>query len=277
MGVSTDALLAFAEHGIAFTVQDRAERPGAVLAHPVPVGGAALRRAQALAHSDGRALPIARGLVRAKLLHQSRLLKAWSRAHRAPPTQTLLGALATQVQGLPTLLPQASDRQRIMGVEAQGARLFWQGFSEMAPFRERRYPHAPDLVNQLLNYGYGVLARVWLHTVLQAGLDPQLGFLHADRLNRPSLVLDLMEPWRPAIVDRSIVGLIRQGVPLVSEQGQLTLDTRRRLLETLHRAMNARGSGRRLPLRALWVRNTRFLAASLVHGGGIWAPLIVDL
>ena len=34
-----------------------------------------------------------------------------------------------------------------------------------------------------------------------AGLDPYLGFLHAPDYGKPSLVLDLMEEWRPVIVD----------------------------------------------------------------------------
>ena len=80
---------------------------------------------------------------------------------------------------------------------AQAARLYWKGVSLVIPFQGRRYPNAPDLANRLLNYGYAVLARAWLRIVLLAGLEPHLGMLHADRQGRPSLVLDLMEPWRP--------------------------------------------------------------------------------
>jgi CRISP-associated protein Cas1 len=40
--------------------------------------------------------------------------------------------------------------------------------------------------------------------VLAAGLDPQLGFLHADDYARPTLVFDMIEPFRPW-VDRLLI------------------------------------------------------------------------
>jgi CRISPR-associated protein Cas1 len=35
-----------------------------------------------------------------------------------------------------------------------------------------------------------------------AGLDPAIGLLHAEQERRPSLALDLMEEFRPLIVDQ---------------------------------------------------------------------------
>jgi CRISPR-associated protein Cas1 len=43
-----------------------------------------------------------------------------------------------------------------------------------------------------------------------AGLDPFVGFLHADRPNRPSLALDLMEEFRPWLADRLAITLINR-------------------------------------------------------------------
>ena len=42
------------------------------------------------------------------------------------------------------------------------------------------------------------------------GLDPFVGFLHAERPNRPALALDLMEEFRPWIADRLAVTLINR-------------------------------------------------------------------
>jgi len=129
-------------------------------------------------------------------------------------------------------------------------------------------------MNLCLNYGYAVLARHWLNITLQAGLDPHLGVLHADRAGRPSLVLDLMEPWRPW-VDRTVVGLVRQGVALPSQGSELSLEARKRLLQALHRTFSAHLSGG-LTLRAAWLRNTRQLARHLL-GLGAWTPLLARL
>ena len=42
------------------------------------------------------------------------------------------------------------------------------------------------------------------------GLDPQLGFLHADRSGRASLALDLTEEFRPWLADRLALSLINR-------------------------------------------------------------------
>ena len=42
-----------------------------------------------------------------------------------------------------------------------------------------------------------------------AGLEPSLGVLHASTDKRPSLSLDLMEEFRPLLVDRTVVSLLR--------------------------------------------------------------------
>lgn len=61
--------------------------------------------------------------------------------------------------------------------------------------RNRRPPRDP--VNVLLSLGYTLLANVIQTQVHLAGLDPYLGSLHGVAYGRPSLVLDLMEEFRP--------------------------------------------------------------------------------
>jgi len=63
-------------------------------------------------------------------------------------------------------------------------------------------------MNALLSFLYTLLthdARSALETV---GLDPQAGFLHADRPGRPSLALDLIEEVRPVLADRIALSLV---------------------------------------------------------------------
>ena len=51
------------------------------------------------------------------------------------------------------------------------------------------------------------------------GLDPFVGFLHAERPNRPALALDLMEEFRPWIADRLAVILVTYDVSTVEKSG----------------------------------------------------------
>jgi len=44
-----------------------------------------------------------------------------------------------------------------------------------------------------------------------AGLDPMHGFYHISRNSRPALALDIMDSFRPLIVDSSVLSLINNG------------------------------------------------------------------
>ena len=50
-----------------------------------------------------------------------------------------------------------------------------------------------------------MLANLVHAAVETAGLDPYIGSLHAPRYGRPSLVLDLMEEFRPVAVDSAVL------------------------------------------------------------------------
>ncbi len=273
-GLSSDLLAALADQGVPLLCLDRAERPSAVLHSPHGWGGAPLRRSQARSLDNGRAFSVAQALIRAKIRNQGRLQRLWASYLAEGESRDRLQELAQVLGGMADAVGQQVDRAGLMILEAHASRLHWGGVGLMIPFRERRYPRAPDLCNQLLNYGYAVLGRVWFATTLRAGLDPHLGVLHADRIGRPSLVLDLVEPWRPW-VDRTVVGLIRQGIAFSSVQGDLTLDSRRRLLDGLHRAFSSVPARQSSPLRALWLKNTRQLARHL-HAGVPWQPLLLQ-
>ena len=56
----------------------------------------------------------------------------------------------------------------------------------------------------MLNYSYGVLYGRVERLLILAGLDPFIGFFHCDSYKKPSLVYDLIEPFR-AIAERTTV------------------------------------------------------------------------
>lgn len=60
----------------------------------------------------------------------------------------------------------------------------------------------------MLNYAYGVLESQVRTAAVTHGLDPTIGYLHACRPGRVTLVYDLMEPLRPQ-VDRLVLDLVR--------------------------------------------------------------------
>ena len=74
--------------------------------------------------------------------------------------------------------------------------------------RSRRPPL--DVINAALSYGYAVLAGEATSALHAAGLDPAIGLLHADADRRPSLALDLMEEFRPQIVDQVVLAAVNR-------------------------------------------------------------------
>ena len=120
---------------------------------------------------------------------------------------------------------------------------------------------AANPANALLNYLYALLEAEATLAARLVGLDPGLGVLHADQLNRDSLAADLMEPVRP-LVDRYVLRLLtsrsfaatdfhetRQGVcritpPLAHELALTSPDWARavgRVAEDVARLLDARG------------------------------------
>ena len=76
--------------------------------------------------------------------------------------------------------------------------------------RNRRPPKDP--VNALLSYAYALLAKECSVALLGEGLDPWWGLYHQPRHGRPSLALDLMEPFRPVIADSVVLTAINTGM-----------------------------------------------------------------
>ncbi len=74
--------------------------------------------------------------------------------------------------------------------------------------RNRRPPRDP--VNALLSLGYSLLSKDLTIACAAVGLDPFLGYYHQLRFGRPALALDLMEPFRPLIVDSAVLSSINQ-------------------------------------------------------------------
>ena len=87
---------------------------------------------------------------------------------------------------------------------ASTARYFqaWGSFLPAAfPF-ERRSTRPPlNPVNACISFGATVLYQEMVSCIHSHGLDPSLGLLHSTEDGRWSLALDLIEPFRPALVE----------------------------------------------------------------------------
>lgn len=179
-----------------------------------------LRRAQALAPTNGVGLAIARDLLRQKLRGQADVLGGLPDAGEAVGViQLALGELE-----------RGETVEQLRSAEAKAASAYWGAWgsipvpwarkgADMVPghwlaFGTRSSPltgsprSAATPVNALLNYLYAMLEAEARIALLAVGLDPGMGVLHADLKARDSLALDLMEAVRPT-VDAYVLGLLR--------------------------------------------------------------------
>jgi len=67
----------------------------------------------------------------------------------------------------------------------------------------------PRPTQRALSYGYAILLSECVGALHAAGLEPSLGVAHAPTDKRPSLALDLMEQFRPLLVDQTVMALLR--------------------------------------------------------------------
>jgi CRISP-associated protein Cas1 len=63
----------------------------------------------------------------------------------------------------------------------------------------------------MLSMGYSLLVKDLVIAAMAVGFDPYLGFYHQPRYGRPALALDVMEEFRPLIVDSLVLSAINNG------------------------------------------------------------------
>jgi CRISPR-associated protein Cas1 len=174
-----------------------------------------LRRTQfRLAEEEWFALSLARQLVAGKIRNQRTMLQ---RNHVEPQSDDLAA-----IKRMAEMAERAQSMDELLGVEGNGARLYFQSFAGMIKVndddgdrsqfrfdfagRNRRPPR--DAVNALLSLAYSLLVKDLTIACYAVGFDPYLGYYHQPRFGRPALALDLMEPFRPLIADSAVLAAI---------------------------------------------------------------------
>ena len=158
-----------------------------------------------------RSVAIARDIVRAKIHNQRMLLMRRQRVAKDPDIALAL----TRTRRIEAQLDQAQTADEVRGMEGAAAQAYFGVFGRLIqnPLfsfcgRNRRPPRDP--VNAMLSFGYTVVGALLEGDVEAAGLDPALGCLHAPAYGRPSLMLDLLEEFRPVLVDRVVLRLLNR-------------------------------------------------------------------
>ncbi len=218
VGLSAPLMHRLADEAITLVLLDENGRFKARLEGAV-AGNVLLRQAQyrAVENADFT-LELARILVAGKLKNQRQVLQRGAREAKSVDDEAVLTRAAFDLAASVRALPAATTLDTLRGIEGEGARGYFAALNLLVrpdlretfsmDGRSRRPPR--DRMNALLSFLYSMWTNDCRSACEAAGLDPQLGFLHALRPGRAALALDLVEEFRPW-ADRLALTLVNRG------------------------------------------------------------------
>lgn len=188
-----------------------------------------LRLEQRRVHDDpARSFILAKAFVVGKLANMRTLLMRANRKRgdsdiegAARRLKELLEQLA-KLEWKPDTVVDAARPQAgtaygtLLGIEGAGTEAYFGVFPRLLKEdwgftgRHRRPPTDP--VNALLSFGYVVLTNQVASAARIVGMDPYVGFLHSSQYGKPALALDVMEGFRPLIVDSVVLTVLNNGM-----------------------------------------------------------------
>ncbi len=271
---------------------------------------AALRLAQYRAHQDMTTrCELARRFVIGKLSNQrQRLLRANRTSQQQEISRSIkqltdliadLASLSVSVSQPSGMKPLASGDQRIegtpletiLGMEGAGSAAYFRSFGALLhdqkqwPFPGRVKRPPTDPVNALLSFGYSLLTNKIAGAIQLVGFDHFVGYLHSSFYGRPSLALDLVEEFRPVIVDSVVLTMLNKRIvtsnDFVVELGAYRLKDESRkvfftqLEERLNEEIQHPLFGYRTSYRRCLELQTRLLAKTLTGEIDAYPPLLI--
>lgn len=275
VGISSNLMLACASRGIRLFVMDWRGIAVAALSGKHQHAIASIRAAQFKFVESPLVANLSAEIVitklrnqRAVLLYFSKYLKGTNEAF----SETLrknASTLAQLCDEIKTLnLPKLEQwREQLMGYEGTGAATYWKSLrsTELATptFEKRDGRGSPEVFNQALNYGYTLLMSYIWSALDNAGFELYAGFFHQERAGKPSLVLDVMEEYRPWVVDRSVIALRST----LEKHKALDAKLKRRVAAEIHGTMakSYPYKGKRLRLESILQRQVYSLAGLITN------------
>ena len=247
-----------------------------------------LGMAQLSAIKDRSGIYLAKSFVEGKIRNQINLIKYY-RKYKARKEFNFSQQCEEGIEKMQALLQKLDElvkdnpleylRPRIMNIEGRAASYYWSLIKYLLSndvyFKGRERRGAVDLVNSLLNYGYGILYSQVYQSIILAGLNPNISFLHKEQIGKPTLVFDLIEEFRQPVVDKAIIGMIRKKQKLPMEGINLSQETKIKVVKNVLKKLNSfvQFRSKRLTLREILNYQANSIAKFL-EGKGKYHPFI---
>ncbi|MGO9569892.1 MAG: CRISPR-associated endonuclease Cas1 [Desulfomonilaceae bacterium] len=213
--VTTQALVEMLKFGVEFAILSHRGKLLGQLTPPL-ARNIFLRKAQFQKETDAVFdLLQAKQIISVKVINSKEVLTRY--VWDGLGDKATLDLATAKLEVISRTIESATDRDQLLGLEGSAAAVYWKSFATLfkvpdISFIGRRKHPAPDPVNAILSFGYALLTNTLQSLLDGVGFDPFLGFFHEEDYGRPSLALDLVEPFRAPVVDRFTVRLFNLGI-----------------------------------------------------------------
>ncbi len=286
--ISADAVKLCIDNKVLVNYFDDLGKPFAVV-FAVTSGVNSVSTSQAWAARTEKGRMIVRDLVWGKITNQIALIRYITKNKKLSPEQQLLidnslremEELASKVAGLQTHGEAEHFRGSLFGFEGSAAVSYWAVLKSIIPasygFTSREHQNAVNVVNQMFNYGYGILYSKVLAAAVLSGLNPNIPFLHAEVKGKPALTYDLIEPFRPVVVDRTILSILSRNAKLTSTGGKLPDAVRhlvaKKVMERLYSEVTYKG--KKVTVNDILMMNSKQIAAVITGAEKSFKPYVM--
>ena len=154
---------------------------------------------------------LSKRIIEAKINNQKALISKYYRYYGEGFLKESSGFLSEQCKNI----ENCTSISQLMGIEGISAKKYFECFSYILKdydFDKRARRPAYDEVNALLNLAYAFLSNEIIVRLYTYSFDIELGFLHGIRYGRNSLSLDLMEAFRPIMIDEFVIYLLNKRI-----------------------------------------------------------------
>ena len=120
-----------------------------------------------------------------------------------------------KIEKLSSQIEKQTNTEDLMAIEGNIRDTYYTSFDKIIQdkdfsFNKRTRRPPKNRLNALISFGNQLLYVAVLSEIYRTHLDPRIGYLHSTNQRRFTLNLDVAEIFKPIIVDRMIIGLIKK-------------------------------------------------------------------
>lgn len=166
-----------------------------------------LQRKQCNLYDKPFSVEFAKKICTAKIKNQLTVIRRYEKG-----SEKGLDAQIFAMKNSISKIDRCTSIPEVNGYEGQAAKNYFQALAMCIDTefrfsgRNRRPPKDP--FNSMISLGYSIILNELYSEIEMRGMNPYFGFMHRDKENHPTLASDLIEEWRAALIDTTVMSLI---------------------------------------------------------------------